>query len=94
MTPRHLWWRTTRTYVCLDVNCSDKLEENAGPLGAFFHGVSIMYCMTTSLANGGEGLGTVGLHPAKLSELAAEAGYSDVFQAPLDNPFNLYALKP
>jgi hypothetical protein len=63
-------------------------------LGAFFHGVSIMYCMTTSLANGGEGLGTVGLHPAKLSALAAEAGYSDVFQAPLDNPFNLYALKP
>jgi 2-polyprenyl-3-methyl-5-hydroxy-6-metoxy-1,4-benzoquinol methylase len=82
-------------YVCLDINCSDKLEENSGPLGAYFHGASIMYCMTTSLANGGEGLGTLGLHPPKLSELAAEAGYSDVFRAPMDNPFNnLYALKP
>ena len=25
-------------YVCLEVNCSDRLEENAGPLGALFHG--------------------------------------------------------
>jgi len=28
-------------YVCLDINCSDKLEENANPLGAMFHGVSV-----------------------------------------------------
>jgi 2-polyprenyl-3-methyl-5-hydroxy-6-metoxy-1,4-benzoquinol methylase len=83
------------TYVCLDINCSDKLEENAGPLGAFFHGASVMYCMTTSLANDGEGLGTLGLHPHKLSELATEAGYGDVWRAPLEDPFNnLYALKP
>jgi 2-polyprenyl-3-methyl-5-hydroxy-6-metoxy-1,4-benzoquinol methylase len=83
------------TYVCLDINCSDKLEENVGPIGAFLHGASVLYCMTTSLANDGEGLGTLGLHPPKLSELAEEAGYSDVWQAPLDDPFNnLYALKP
>ena len=25
------------TYVCLDINCSDKLEENEGPLGSMFH---------------------------------------------------------
>ena len=43
-------------YVCLDINCS---EENAGPLGAMFHGVSVLYCMTTSLAGGGAGLGTL-----------------------------------
>jgi 2-polyprenyl-3-methyl-5-hydroxy-6-metoxy-1,4-benzoquinol methylase len=86
--------RPDGTYVCLDINCSDKLEENAGPIGAFFHGASIMYCMTTSLASDGEGLGTVGLHPHKLAELAAEAGFRDVWQAPLENPFNnLYALK-
>ena len=81
-------------YVCLDINCSDKLEENVGPLGAFFHGASVMYCMTTSLANDGEGLGTLGLHPHKLDELAAEAGFTDVWLAPLENPFNnLYALR-
>ena len=41
------------TYVCLDINCSDKLQENAGPLGALFHGFSVLYCMTTSLSRGG-----------------------------------------
>lgn len=82
-------------YICLDINCSDKLEENAGPLGAFFHGASVMYCMTTSLANDGEGLGTLGLHLPKLEQLAKDAGFSDVWQAPLENPFNnLYALRP
>ena len=30
-------------YVCVDINCSDKLEENAGPLGALFHGLSVVY---------------------------------------------------
>jgi 2-polyprenyl-3-methyl-5-hydroxy-6-metoxy-1,4-benzoquinol methylase len=82
------------TYLCLDINCSHKLEENAGPLGAFFHGCSTLYCMTTSLARGGEGLGTLGLHPPKLQELAAEAGFSLVRKLPLDNPFNnLYQLE-
>jgi len=40
---------------------SDKLEENIGPLGALFHGFSVLYCMTTSLAWGGLGLGTTGI---------------------------------
>ena len=56
-------------YVCLDANCSDKLEENTGPIGSIFHGISILYCMTTSLAGGGAGLGTLGLHEHKLRDL-------------------------
>jgi SAM-dependent methyltransferase len=51
----HRGLRPDGSYVCLDINCSDKLEENAGPLGAMFHGVSVFYCMTTSLAGGGAG---------------------------------------
>jgi SAM-dependent methyltransferase len=82
-------------YVCLDVNCSDKLEENAGPLGAMFHGVSVFYCMTTSLANGGAGLGTLGFHEPKVRELCAAAGFSFVRRVPLEDPFNnLYEIKP
>jgi 2-polyprenyl-3-methyl-5-hydroxy-6-metoxy-1,4-benzoquinol methylase len=81
------------TYVCLDINCSDKLEENAGPLGALFHGFSVLYCMTTSLSHGGAGLGTVGLPESKLKELAAEAKFAGVRRVPLENPFNnLYEL--
>ena len=81
-------------YVCLDVNCSDKLEENAGPLGSMFHGISILYCMTTSLAAGGAGLGTLGLHEHKLRELAAVVGFRDIRRVPIENPFNnLYELR-
>jgi 2-polyprenyl-3-methyl-5-hydroxy-6-metoxy-1,4-benzoquinol methylase len=82
-------------YVCLDSNCSDKLEENAGPLGAIFHGVSVLYCMTTSLSNGGMGLGTLGFHETKVRELAAAAGFGSVRKLPLENPFNnIYEIKP
>jgi 2-polyprenyl-3-methyl-5-hydroxy-6-metoxy-1,4-benzoquinol methylase len=82
-------------YVCLDINCSDKLEENAGLLGAMFHGFSVLYCMTTSLARGGAGLGTVGFHEPKARELCAEAGFSSVRRVPLENPFNtLYEIRP
>ena len=81
-------------YVCLDVNCSDKLEENTGPLGSMFHGISILYCMTTSLAGGGAGLGTLGLHEHKLRELAAVVGFRDIRRVPIENPFNnLYELR-
>ena len=52
----HRALRPGGVYVCLDINCSDKLEENANPLGAMFHGVSVFYCMTTSLANKGADL--------------------------------------
>jgi SAM-dependent methyltransferase len=82
-------------YVCVDINCSDKLEENANPLGAMFHGVSVFYCMTTSLANHGAGLGTLGFHEAKVRELCEKAGFSSVRRVPLENPFNnLYEAKP
>jgi 2-polyprenyl-3-methyl-5-hydroxy-6-metoxy-1,4-benzoquinol methylase len=76
------------TYICLDINCSDKLEENAGPLGALFHGFSVLYCMTTSLSHGGAGLGTVGLPESKLKELATQAKFGGVRRVPLENPFN------
>jgi SAM-dependent methyltransferase len=82
-------------YLCLDINCSDRLEENAGPLGALFHGFSVLYCMTTSLAQGGEGMGTLGLHEKRVRELADEAGFSKVDRAPVENPFNnLWVLQP
>ena len=81
-------------YVCLDANCSDKLEQNTGPLGSMFHGISLLYCMTTSLAGGGAGLGTLGLHEHKLRELALVVGFHDVRRVPIENPFNnLYELR-
>jgi SAM-dependent methyltransferase len=82
-------------YVCLDINCQDDPADNEGPLAAMFYGFSITYCMTTSLAHNGEGLGTCGLPEAKLRELATAAGFSKTRRVPLENPFNnLYEVRP
>jgi 2-polyprenyl-3-methyl-5-hydroxy-6-metoxy-1,4-benzoquinol methylase len=80
-------------YVCLDMNCSDDLEDNDGPIGALFHGISTRYCMTTSLAQGGAGLGTLGLHERRLREYASVAGFGAMRLA-FQDPFNkLYELR-
>lgn len=87
--------RPDGTYICLEINGADTLEGNAGPLGAFFYSVSVLYCMTTSLHGHGEGLGTVGMHEAKVHELGKEAGFSNIKRVPLENPFNkIFELKP
>jgi len=81
-------------FVCLDINCGDELPDNFGPIGSMFYGVSILYCMTTSLANGGAGLGTMGLPESKLRAMALEAGFDSVRRVPLENPFNnLYEVR-
>jgi 2-polyprenyl-3-methyl-5-hydroxy-6-metoxy-1,4-benzoquinol methylase len=82
-------------YVCVEFNGSDKLEENAGLIGSLFYGVSVLYCMTTSLAHHGEGLGTLGLPEPKLRELAVEAGFAEVKRFPTEVPFKaLYEMIP
>jgi SAM-dependent methyltransferase len=81
--------------VCGEDNCSDRLEENIGPIGTVLYGASLLYCMTTSLASGGAGLGTLGCHEPKLRELCMEAGFSTVRHAALDDPMiKLYEIRP
>lgn len=80
-------------HVCLEINCADRAEDNVGLVATLLYGFSLLYCMTTSLAHGGAGLGTLGLPGARLRELAARAGFARVHQVAMDNPFNsLYEL--
>ena len=82
------------TYLLLEINTKDKLEDNIGPFGTLFYGWSIMYCMTVSLGAGGEGLGTAGLPESKVKEYCTRAGFKYIKKVPLDNPFNsLYEVK-
>jgi SAM-dependent methyltransferase len=82
-------------YVCLEISCSDSLDGNIGPLGGMLYAVSVMYCMTTSLAGNGAGLGTMGLPEGRLTEMCRAAGFSTVRRVPIDNPFNsIYEVKP
>ncbi len=64
---------------------SDRLEENLNPWGRSLYGASTMHCMTVSLAQGGEGLGTV-VGGERARELAVEAGFSGFARLPLENP--------
>jgi SAM-dependent methyltransferase/DNA-binding transcriptional ArsR family regulator len=80
-------------YLCLEINCADRPADNVGPIASLLYGFSLLYCMTTSLAQDGEGLGTLGLPESNLRHLAGKAGFSQIRRAEMDNPFNtLYEL--
>lgn len=76
------------TYLVQEINSQDRLEQNIGPLGAVKLGASVLYCMTTSLANGGAGLGTIGLPESRLREFCLEAGFQNVRRI-WENPFRV-----
>ena len=68
-------------------------RPTSDPIATLLYGFSVLYCMTTSLAEGGEGLGTLGLPEPVLRDLAAKAGFAQVRHVEMDNPFNsLYEL--
>ena len=87
--------RPDGTFLCLEFNCPDRLEDDIGnPLATLGYTGSILFCMTTSLAHGGEALGSRGLPESKMRALCAEAGLGSVRRAPVENPFNiLYEIK-
>ena len=83
------------TYLWLEMNCADDPAENAGPIATVMYGFSILYCMTTSLAQGGAGLGTCGCPPGIVDRLGRDAGFQVVRELAIGDPFNrLYELRP
>jgi SAM-dependent methyltransferase len=82
------------TYLMLEMNCSPRLEENANPVGRFLYAVSTLYCMTTSLAHDGAGIGAAMGEP-KARDLASHAGFRQFRKLPIDDPFSvLYEMRP
>jgi 2-polyprenyl-3-methyl-5-hydroxy-6-metoxy-1,4-benzoquinol methylase len=82
------------TYLVQEVNVSDKVEENMKPLGKMVYSVSTLYCMTTSLAHGGAGIGTA-MGEKKARELASAAGFTRFTRLPIKDDFAvLYELRP
>src|SRR5215831_16579320 len=82
------------TYLVQEVNVSDKLEENMKPLGKMVYSISTLYCMTTSLAHGGAGIGTA-MGENKARELASAAGFKHFARLPIkDDIAVLYELRP
>ena len=85
--------REDGTYLMLEMNASGDLEENRNPLGKFLYNVSTLYCMTTSLAHGGAGIGAC-MGEEKARELAYASGFTHFRKLPIEEPFSvLYELK-
>jgi 2-polyprenyl-3-methyl-5-hydroxy-6-metoxy-1,4-benzoquinol methylase len=81
-------------YLWLEINSKDKPEDNFGQIGTLLYSWSIVYCMTTSLAEKGLGLGTLGMSPSKVKEYCNKVGFNHIRKLPVDNPFNvLYEVK-
>jgi len=81
------------TYLMLEMNASGEVTENTHPLGRLLYNVSTLYCMTTSLAHDGAGIGAC-MGEEKARELAYAAGFTHFRKLPIEDPFSvLYELK-
>jgi SAM-dependent methyltransferase len=76
------------SYLVVEPRASSNLEENVGnPFGPWMYGVSVLHCMTVSLAEGGVGLGTAwGEQMAR--RFLAEAGFTSVDAVDAPGPQN------
>ncbi|MDQ2694557.1 MAG: hypothetical protein M3Z21_04100 [Pseudomonadota bacterium] len=83
-------------YLAQDIyGTSHHHTDRAHPLGAFLYAISCMHCMPVSLAQGGEGLGTLwGRERAR--EYFTKAGFRhiEVYQLPHDVQNDYWVLKP
>jgi ubiquinone/menaquinone biosynthesis C-methylase UbiE len=74
-------------FLWSEAQAADQLEENFSPVGRTMYAASTMHCMTVSLAQGGEGLGSV-ISEKLARELVQEAGFSGLDRLPVKNPYH------
>jgi 2-polyprenyl-3-methyl-5-hydroxy-6-metoxy-1,4-benzoquinol methylase len=80
-------------YLMDELNVSANLEDNINNFARMLYSVSTLYCMTTSLAHGGAGIGALMGEP-KARELAEQAGFTHFSRLPIkDNFFAFYELR-
>jgi SAM-dependent methyltransferase len=75
-------------YLVVEPRASSNLEENVGnPFGPWLYGMSVLHCMTVSLAEGGAGLGTAwGEQTAR--QFLTSAGFTSVEAVDAPGPQN------
>ena len=80
------------TWLVKEIRCDDTWAGNRrNPMLAMFLGFSIASCMSSALSEpDGAGLGTIGLPPRALEQLAHDAGFTRFQMHDFDDPANLY----
>ena len=75
-------------YLMIEPKASSNLEDNIGnPFAPYIYGMSVLHCMTVSLADGGAGLGTAWGEQTARRMLAA-AGFTSVEVVDAPGPQN------
>lgn len=80
--------RPDGVYLMMEPNMSSDLDDNVDDVGVINYGISLLHCMTQSLAIGGAGFGAA-WGRQRAEELAREAGFSS-FQ-PLEEITNRFS---
>jgi hypothetical protein len=74
-------------YLMQDIHSSSEVHNNLDhPVGTLLYTISTMHCMSVSLAQNGEGLGTM-WGQEKATELLREAGFTQVEVYQLEHDF-------
>ena len=75
------------TFLMQDIRASSHVEKNVDhPIGPFLYTISTMHCMTVSLAQEGEALGTVWGEELALRMLK-DAGFTDIRVEKVEHDF-------
>jgi SAM-dependent methyltransferase len=77
--------RPAGAFLLSEAHAGDRLEENLNPQGRTMYAASTVHCMTVSLAQEGEGLGSV-IGEDKARGMAREAGFTRFAKLPVKNP--------
>ncbi len=88
--------KSNGVYLAQDIHASSHHHHDRGhPLGTLLYTISVMHCMTVSLAQGGEGLGTMwGRERARNYFTCAGFGDIEVHQLPHDVQNDYWVLRP
>ena len=80
------------TWLVKEIRCDHTWAGNRrNPMLAMFLGFSIASCMSSALSEpDGAGLGTIGLPPRALEQLARDAGFTRFRMHDFEDPANLY----
>lgn len=85
-------------WLVKDIRCEPTLKGNlAHPMGALLYGISITFCMSSSMSKpGGAGLGTLGFSAERAREMAEAAGFGRFRVLDYeDDPLNaFYEIRP
>ena len=85
-------------WLIADIKCYPSFRENLenNPMASLMYGFSVLTCMSSALSEpGGAGLGTLGLHEARVRELTRAAGFTRFRRLDVDHPINaFYEVQP